>query len=85
MEIPDNILELDISELPGNWQEHPSPASTRDFGTDLLKKAEYPVIRVPSVVIPDEFNYLVNPLHPQSRHCKIIDVTDFIYDIRIKK
>lgn len=84
-DIPDgNIVELKPEDLPGNWMEAPAPRSTRDFGTALLKKADCSVIKIPSAVIPDEFNYLVNPLHRDIVHCKIIDVSDFVYDVRIK-
>lgn len=85
IEIPDsNILELAIADLPGNWRESPAPPSAKDFGTALLKDAAYPIIKVPSVVIPEEFNYLLNPLHRDSANFKITAVKDFIYDTRIK-
>jgi RES domain-containing protein len=44
-----------------------------------------PIIKIPSAVIPEEFNYVLNPMHPDSRSFRIIQVTDFVYDIRIKK
>ncbi|MEP7145314.1 MAG: RES family NAD+ phosphorylase [Ferruginibacter sp.] len=84
-EIPDTeILEFAESSLPGNWKESPAPSSTKDFGTTLLKAAEYPVIKIPSCVIPDEFNFLLNPLHPGNKKFNILEVKDFIYDVRIK-
>lgn len=79
-----NVIELKAEDLPGNWTDAPAPRSTRDFGTALLKKGEYGVIKIPSAVIPDEFNYLVNPLHSDITACKIVDVSDFVYDVRIK-
>lgn len=86
IEIPDNkILEVKIAELPGDWLEAPAPASTKDFGTDILRQLAYPVIRIPSVIIPTESNYLLNPLHELSRMFKIKEVKDFVYDTRLKK
>lgn len=85
LKIPENnILELLIAELPGDWRATPAPASTKDFGTQLLKKAEFAVIKVPSAVIPDEYNFLLNPFHNESSKFSIVDVQDFIYDVRIK-
>lgn len=84
IEIPDDILELDIPALPGNWREAPAPASTKDYGTDLLNKNLNAIIKVPSSVIPEEFNYLINPKNLRAGDCTIIEVKDFIYDIRIK-
>jgi len=85
IEIPDKpILQLEISELPGDWRMTPTPASTKDFGTELLKKREYGIIKVPSVVIPEEYNFLLNPFHKDSFKFIIREVSDFIYDVRIK-
>lgn len=85
LEIPGNRIELFTeAQLPGNWKEAPAPASTKDFGTRLLQAAASPAIKIPSTVIPDEFNYLLNPLHPDSRYFNILDVRDFVYDVRIK-
>lgn len=85
LDIPEkNILKLSIADLPGNWSTSPAPASTKDFGTQLLKKAEYAVIKIPSAVISDEFNYLLNPMHRESTKFSIVNIQDFIYDVRIK-
>lgn len=85
IQIPeDRILKVAMKDLPGNWQASPAPPDTRDFGTELLKAAAWPVIRIPSAVIPSEFNYLLNPLHHESKAFRIIAVEDFIYDVRIK-
>ena len=85
LDIPEkNILHLTIAELSGDWSTSPAPASAKDFGTQLLKKAEYAVILIPSAIIPDEFNYLLNPLHRESSQFSIVDIADFVYDVRIK-
>jgi len=84
--IPDKAIhELTIAQLPGNWRESPAPSSTKDFGTDLLIRAESPIIKIPSTVIPQEYNYLLNPKHKDSDNFRIIQVEDFVYDLRIKK
>lgn len=84
-EIPDtSILLLTEADLPGNWKEIPAPSSTKDFGTNKLREVSSLSIRIPSPVIPKEFNYLLNPLHPASKQFKIVDIIDFVYDVRIK-
>lgn len=83
--IPDeSIFCPEIASLPGNWHDIPTPSSTKEFGTMLLAKKEYATIRVPSVLIPQEFNYILNPLHSLSSRFKIELIADFIYDVRIK-
>jgi len=84
IEIPDNFHELTIPELPGNWRLAPAPANTTHFGTALLKSMIAPVIKIPSAVIPEEFNYLLNPLHPDKNLFRVVGIQDFIYDLRIK-
>ncbi|MFL5740868.1 MAG: RES family NAD+ phosphorylase [Flavisolibacter sp.] len=83
LEIPDKkIYSAAISEIPGNWRDSPAPASTRDFGTELLKS--HLIIQLPSAVLPEENNFLINPLHKDIQWVKIISKTDFVYDLRIK-
>jgi RES domain-containing protein len=85
IEIPDkDILKVSVADLPGDWRASPAPASTRDFGNKLLRDCEHPIIQIPSAVIPDEYNYLLNPLHGDKAQFSIIDIHDFIYDVRIK-
>jgi RES domain-containing protein len=78
------IQELKESQLPGNWKAFPAPASTREFGTLLLKAAKTAIIKLPSSIIPNEFNYILNPLHATHKSFKIIDIADYAYDLRIK-
>lgn len=77
-----NILEVPIENLPGNWQETPAAYSTKEFGTKLFEKGS-PILKLPSIVIPEEYNYIINPL-VDLNHYKLVDVKDFVYDLRIK-
>ena len=84
-EIPEvEIRHLKESDLPGNWKEVPAPSSTKDFGTGLLIASARAIIRIPSLVIPEEFNYLLNPAHIDYKRCKISGIKDLVYDVRIK-
>ena len=84
-EIPNQaIIEINETDLPGNWKEVPAPSNTKDFGTNLLKTANSLVIKIPSIIIPLEFNYLLNPSHADKKQFKIINTQDFLYDVRIK-
>lgn len=85
IEIPDaGIRELSVAELPGNWIESPAPSSTKDFGTNLLHLAASPILKIPSAVISHEFNFILNPKHVDSKGFNILNVEDFVYDVRIK-
>jgi RES domain-containing protein len=85
IEIPDDgIEEVKQSDLPGDWKLVPAPASTKDFGTNLLKAAARPILKIPSTIILKECNFLLNPFHVDSRNFKIVSIEDFAYDVRIK-
>lgn len=86
LEIPDSgHLIVDNKVLPTNWNHHDVSDETQTLGTALLEKNENLVIRIPSVVIPQEYNYIINPLHPDMKKVKIVDVTAFSFDVRLKK
>ncbi|MCO5286361.1 MAG: RES family NAD+ phosphorylase [Chitinophagaceae bacterium] len=78
------VVEIDEEFLPGNWRNSPIPKQTQSFGSLLLSEKKYEIVRIPSVVIPEEFNFLINPNHHKGK-IKIVSITDFLYDIRLKK
>jgi len=51
----------------------------------ITKKEEYLALKVPSAIIPDEFNIILNPLHPGIQACKVISSIPFVFDKRISK
>lgn len=85
IEIPDSeILIINEATLPGDWKQIPVPSSTKDFGTRFLKAGKKAIIQIPSSVIKEEYNYLLNPAHSESKNFKIVEIRDLIYDVRIK-
>jgi len=71
-------------KFPDDWRQVPAPDSTRRFGGDWIKKGVSPVLRVPSVVTLGEFNYILNPAHPEFRRLTIGQPEAFAFDARIK-
>jgi len=60
----DQVLRLPESDLPGDWRDEPAPPSTAELGDGWLDGQSSLVLAVPSVVVPREWNYLLNPGHP---------------------
>ena len=60
----DLILDLPEADLPQDWNSRPISPSTRIIGDRWIKKQSSAVLKVPSIVVPDEYNYLLNPNHP---------------------
>lgn len=65
IEIPDNlIIQYTISDLPSEWRNTPSPHSNRDFASkNFYATNKYLAMAIPSVMVPEEFNLVINPLH----------------------
>jgi len=78
----DSITAIKVADLPGNWKAFPHPKETRDFGSTLLTSNTSLIIKIPSVVIEEEFIYLINPDHPKIGEIKVRAVTDYAYDLR---
>ena len=85
IEIPDDsIKSIPLSSLPSTWKSWPHSKSSRDFGTKLLEACKFLVLKFPSAIVPDEFNYVINPLHTRMKEVKIKEVKEFLWDTRLK-
>lgn len=82
-EVPDDVQVLDVKTLPVNWQEYPEPSVLKAMGDAFLKKAKHLLLKVPSAVVKEEYNYLLNPAHPNIKDVKIIDQQLFSFDERL--
>lgn len=83
-EIPDGCWQAFIpKQLPVDWMELKVPVSTQEWGTSHLQNNFS--LRLPSAIIPQEFNLILNPLHPDFEKVRIKEVASFTFDSRIKK
>lgn len=87
IEFPDSakIQTLSKKEFPSGWKENPHPNSTQQIGDEFSQTGEYLVLKVPSVVVQGDFNYLLNPNHSDFVKVKIIDIEPFEFDNRLFK
>lgn len=87
IEIPDDleILEVPLKNLPKNWDAKPPILETQFIGDDFVLENNAAVLKVPSAIVPPEFNYLINPNHPDSKKIKVISTEKMTFDKRIKK
>jgi RES domain-containing protein len=64
LEIDDSLVTvLEDKHLPVDWRSDPAPPSTRAVGDAWVQANTSAALRVPSVVVPMEFNYVLNPRH----------------------
>jgi RES domain-containing protein len=71
------------SSLPPDWKAWPPPVSTRSIGEQFVKKADHLILKVPSALVPGEFNFLINPKHPKASALKILSIHPFVFDSRM--
>ena len=62
---------VEPSKLPRNWRTYPGPAVLKRMGDEWLESLSSPVLKVPSVIVPHEWNYLFNPEHSKFSSLKI--------------
>lgn len=85
IEIPDEILimEVELEDLPNDWDSKPPSISTQTIGDDFVLENEAAVLKVPSSIISQEYNYLINPLHSDIKKIKVIKQYPFKFDPRL--
>jgi RES domain-containing protein len=86
IEIPDNLKmeKIDKKKLPVNWQEYINYAASQSLGDAWLKKHKTAVLQVPSAIISEEYNYLLNPQHIDFRSITIKTLEPFKFDERLR-
>lgn len=85
--VPDGVKieALDEDRLPRVWREEPAPEETQRIGNAWVEKGDTLLLRVPSVVVPTEHNYVMNPAHRDYAALKISRPRPFSFDPRMWK
>ncbi|MBI5813816.1 MAG: RES family NAD+ phosphorylase [Meiothermus silvanus] len=81
VEFPDEGVRHLTEPLPGGWRG--DLELTRGLGSAWLEEGSSPVLAVPSVIIPVESIYLLNPLHPKAGAVRVVRSVDFEWDERL--
>ncbi len=85
IDMPDSvqISSVATSGLPTDWHHYPAPTALQEYGLKWFNSGKRLILRVPSVQVKHEYNYLINPLHPDMSGVKILAVDAFLYDERL--
>lgn len=77
------VLPVPQDSLPPDWRQSPPPPSTQRIGDEWADQERSAILRVPSVIVPDEHNYLLNPAHLDFRHIRIGSPEEITIDSRL--
>lgn len=64
------VVAIDLAKLKSDWDVN--TGYTKYIGDQFLKTNEALVLKVPSAIVPQEHNFLINPLHKDFKKVKIV-------------
>ncbi len=84
--IPDHVWSaaevVDAASAPVGWDAEPASKTSSDFGTRWARSNASLLLRVPSVIVTEESNVLINPRHPDIVKVTARKVRKWLYDPR---
>jgi RES domain-containing protein len=82
-EAPDHLASMRVGEkaLPKNWTS--DVVATRTVGDEWLAAGKAALLRVPSAIVPETFNILLNPQHADVRRIKVLWHEEYPWDSRL--
>jgi RES domain-containing protein len=80
-----DIESVSIDKLPGTWFAASPPPQLQGLGDDWLVRGETAVLKVPSAIVTEEWNYLLNPLHTDFRRLRLDKPQPFDFDQRVAR
>jgi len=85
LSVPDTIepAELNKEILSAGWDAPDTRPLTKKLGDQFLRAKTGLLLTVPSVLIPEEYNYLLNPLLPEMKKIKLVNKRRIYFDKRV--
>lgn len=80
---PALVEEFPINRPPGDWRQEPPPLAAQQIGDHWVEQNRSPILKLPSVIIPGEPNYVLNPAHPDFSKIVIGNPGPFTLDPRL--
>ena len=83
-EVPLDSLEIyNTEQLPTDWRIYSASLGLKKIGDEFIKRNKFLLLRVPSAIISDEFNYLMNVNYELWEKVEILEVKPFNFDRRL--
>ena len=86
VEVPDTLVveTMAMKSLPDGWQMPFNYQPCQRLGDEWVTSNRSCLVKVPSAIIHQEFNYLINVKHPDFRNIRIADTEEFTFDPRLR-
>lgn len=78
------VRRIDVADLPRGWRSVPAPQKLQGIGDRWLRSGASAVLEVPSAIVPQERNYLLNPAHPDFAEVELEPPVPFEWDERLR-
>lgn len=78
------MTAIDLKKLPKGWNAQPPGAISRSIGDQWIRSERSTVLALPSIVVPLERTFLLNPKHRDFAKIKIKDAGNFALDPRLR-
>jgi RES domain-containing protein len=75
---------IELKKLPKGWNTQPPTAASKSIGDDWVRSARSVVLVVPSVIVPQERTFVLNPEHRDFAKIRIKDIGSFVLDPRLR-
>lgn len=85
IDIPDNleIETISVEALSAGWTDYLQYAHCQRLGDEWVRQGRSAVLQVPSAIIAEESNFLINPQHPQAARIRVVRTEPFVFDTRL--
>jgi len=84
LEIPDEkVMSIEKNKLPGNWFHYPAPRILAEIAEENYRNHELLALKVPSAVIHQQYNIIINTRSNHSSEIKKISKEPFVFDPRL--
>jgi len=80
---PSLAIVLQRAVLPKKWRTYPAPREVQSIGTRWVEQGQSAILEVPSAVVPQEQNFLLNPSHSQFGTIEILEPRALDWDPRL--
>lgn len=86
IDVPDTlpVETITLADLPVDWADYQNYDICQQRGEMWLLRGAAPVLKVPSAVVKQEWNYLLNPAHPSFSAIQLVRTESFAFDPRLK-